>query len=1107
VIALFGWDAGGVIVLPRRQAAFERFLVVEPARWLLLPAPKVASTLLKRLAVIASGREPIATAAMGETRPALAIHRAEIHGLPSLASLNPAQQEHWLSDPHTLRLAVTRHPGERLLSFWHDKLHLADPAYAPLNASVQASLKASADAPCRFGDFVRYLSDHWEQLRGDGHLIPQSEWLGDGHLFNQQLDRDQLVKELPKRLGPLLRPELQQRIQAELSHYDSHHRQRLARRWEDAYSKDGLQVLQRLYSTDLERFGYSLPKRRSDKVKPLAAVDVDALVDPLKQLRDRHQQIAGLQQQLVQLQQQLAQAQQQLQQPPLPPLAPDPVAWPDHNTPEAGLSHLYDALGQQCFQEVLDQIQGLQGHPHSGEVAYLKGLAHGALGRHALALRSFEAAQSSGFLTPYVLFNGGNACRALGNTDEGLRLYREALKVFPQFSECRHNLALALLESQQPQEAERELRLLLRDQPGYFQAAFCLANLLRDHKREREAIEAFHLCLQYAPTYPDAWNNLGLTQASLKQMEEAMASYRQALSLDAGFKPSRQNLAQALIQEKRHHEALEQFQIFCGLETLSAGDTVIGLQGQIACLMELGRYDDGLKLADCCSDDRRLQLMTRLHVLPVLYGSDEEVASVRSRWHADAHELYALLDGIDQADSSWQLLYAHAWSLTNFYLAYQMEDDRPLQELYAGILDRILRPRLGAFMQPLPQRDPVDTRPLRIGVISPHLCNHNGAIWALGWLQGIAGKPGYELFSYNLADGADSGTSRFARLGTYRHLPLRAENPEPMLQQILDDHLDLLIFTDIGMHPASKVTSVLQLAPVQGQGWGHPITSGSRTMHYYFSGEGMEPDGNEAHYSETLYRLPKTGLNYETPAALHDGQLLYDKFDLPRDRPILNSLQSTFKYLPRNDWTYAEIAKRHPEAFIVLVGHMGHGGIAERLFERLRPHFQERGLEIENHLRILPRLDYGDFMGLFAISHHTIDTIDWNGGNSSMQSFSLDCPVVTLPTAFMRGRHTVSMLEVLELPELIAKDADDYVAISCRLLEDPDFYSAMRTAIAERRQRLFNDATVAEAFQVAVETVCRQMPAVGQQPSGLQPLPRPLSITSNQAQALDQQAA
>ena len=35
----------------------------------------------------------------------------------------------------------------------------------------------------------------------------------------------------------------------------------------------------------------------------------------------------------------------------------------------------------------------------------------------------------------------------------------------------------------------------------------------------------------------------------------------------------------------------------------------------------------------------------------------------------------------------------------------------------------------------------------------------------------------------------------------------------------------------------------------------------------------------------------------------------------------------------------------------------------------------------------------------------------------------------------------------------------------------------MRSAIAERKQRLFHDKSVAEAFQVAVETMCRQRPA------------------------------
>ena len=1079
-------DALLAVLSPSQQSAA---LALASCRLLLLPVPKVASTLLKRLAVIADGRDPAALAVLGETRPALAIHRADIHQLPNLAQLPGDQRDVLLSDPHALRLAVTRHPGERLLSFWHDKLHLADPAYQPLNTAVQALCARERSEPCRFSDFVAYLNDHWELLRSDVHLMPQREWLGEGTLFNHILDRNQLHKELPPLLEPLLVADRMQRLRQELQIYDQQYRQRLSKRWEHSYSKEGFDQLEHIYGDDLKTYGYELPRRKSFKVRPLASVDLDALVDPLQQLRDRHQQIAGLQEQIVQLQHQLSAAHQALERPPLPALAAPTGQWPPHNSPEAGLSHLYDALSQQRFQELLDEVSGLQNIPHAGEVAYLEGLARSALDQQELALRCFEAAQARDFLTPYVLFNAANACRALGNASEGIRLYREALGVFPSFVECRHNLALALIETGDIQTAEQELRLLLRDQPSFMQASFCLANLLRDHHREREAIEAFRLCLQHAPAYPDAWNNLGLAQASLADLDAAMASYRHALTIDATFKPSRQNLAQALVRAKRHGEALEEFRLFAQLE-LTPFERVIALQGQLNCLLEGNRYDEALALADD-EGDRRLQLMNRLHVLPVLYASDAQLETVRQRWSDDAHELYRHLEGLEQNDPAWELLYAHAWSLTNFYLAYQMEDDRPLQELYAGILDRILRPKLGTFMQPRPQRHPSDNRPLRVGVISPHLHNHNGSIWCLGWLEGIAANPGYEIVSYNLSERIDSGTERFAALGLQRQLPLQAENPEPMLQQILDDQLDLLIYTDIGMHPASKVTSVLQLAPVQAQGWGHPITSGSRTMHYYLSGEGMEPEGNDAHYSETLYRLPKTGLNYETPAALHDGQLLYDKFDLPRDRPILNSLQSTFKYLPRNDWTFAEIAKRHPEAFIVLVGHMGNGGIAERLYERLRPHFEHRNLVIEEHLRILPRLDYGDFMGLFAISHHTIDTIDWNGGNSSLQSFSLDCPVVTLPTAFMRGRHSVSMLEVLELPELIAKDVNDYIAISSRLLDDEKFYKAMRRGIAERKQRLFHDKHVAEAFQIAVETLCRQMPAVGQKP--IETLPQPAS--------------
>ncbi len=72
----------------------------------------------------------------------------------------------------------------------------------------------------------------------------------------------------------------------------------------------------------------------------------------------------------------------------------------------------------------------------------------------------------------------------------------------------------------------------------------------------------------------------------------------------------------------------------------------------------------------------------------------------------------------------------------------------------------------------------------------------------------------------------------------------------------------------------------------------------------------------------------------------------------------------------------------------------------------------------------------------------------------------------------MRGRHTVAMLRVMELEELVANDAEGYVNLSCRLLDDSDFVSEMREAIAQRSHRLFRDQGPAHAFVAAVRQLC-----------------------------------
>jgi tetratricopeptide (TPR) repeat protein len=748
---------------------------------------------------------------------------------------------------------------------------------------------------------------------------------------------------------------------------------------------------------------------------------------------------------------------------------------PDNSGAHMNLGSIYKDLGQ-LDQALASTLKSVGLNPANPDAHMNLGSIYKDLGNLDLALASTLKSLELKPDNPNAHMNLGSIYKDLGDLDQALAATLKSLKLKPENPNAHINLGSIYKKLGNLDQALAVTLKSLEVEPDNPIAYLNLGSIYQDLGNLDQALTATLKSLELKPENPDAQMNLGSIHKDLGNLAEALDYMGKSLELKPDNPIAHLNLGSVYKELGKPDLAIAYFERYCQSPGITQSEKVAGIKGRISCLIALDRYEESLKVADSCSDDQRVQLMTRLHVLPVLYKTDQEVSEIRKRWIEDAKNLYQLLKGITQKDPAWKELYTHAWSLTNFYLAYQMEDDRPLQELYSGILDRILRPRLRSFMEPLPLRSPTDSSPLRVGVISPNLVNHNGSIWALGWLEGISDNPGYEIFSYNIGNAEDSGSKRFATLGRYHHLPLRSENPEAMLQQILNDQLDLLIYTDIGMHPASNITSVLQLASVQAQGWGHPITSGSKTIQYYLSGEGMDPVGNEAHYSETLYRLPKTGLNYTKPAAVHDGQLLYDKFDLPRNRPILNSLQSTFKYLPRNDWTFAEISQRHPEALIVLVSDKGNGSISKRLYKRLKPHFERRDLNIENHLRILPRLDYGDYMGLFAISHHTIDTIDWNGGNSSMQSFSLDCPVVTLPKTFMRGRHTVSMLEVLELPELIAKDEADYIAISCRLLKDKKFYEDMRTAINERKARLFHDKSVAQAFQVAVETMCRKPP-------------------------------
>ena len=68
----------------------------------------------------------------------------------------------------------------------------------------------------------------------------------------------------------------------------------------------------------------------------------------------------------------------------------------------------------------------------------------------------------------------------------------------------------------------------------------------------------------------------------------------------------------------------------------------------------------------------------------------------------------------------------------------------------------------------------------------------------------------------------------------------------------------------------------------------------------------------------------------------------------------------------------------------------------------------------------------------------------------------------------MRGRQTAAMLEMLGLPQLVARDAADFARVAMELAADGDFNAGVRQAIARRREVLFDQAEPVTALRDAL---------------------------------------
>lgn len=536
--------------------------------------------------------------------------------------------------------------------------------------------------------------------------------------------------------------------------------------------------------------------------------------------------------------------------------------------------------------------------------------------------------------------------------------------------------------------------------------------------------------------------NLGTAFREAAQMGNAVEAFTKAVELRPDYGEALNSLSHALICEKKLDQAVEALKTLIALNPTA----VEARQNLASTLQAQGKLEEAI-------ENYQAALKQKPEMSIAWDGLGCALTS--SGRYKEALKAYQKSLEVDPGNGRGH---------SNLLMTLNYLEDQSREQVFEEHRLWWKQHKVAAPLKPL-AFDPDPDRPLRIGYVSPDFREHSVAYFIEPVLESHH-QDRYDTWCYSSVPIADKTTRRLQSLaGHWRDIS--RNTPEQIAEQIRQDKIDLLV--DLCGHTAGNHLAVFmqQPAPIQVTWLGYPNTTGLEVMDYRLVDAITDPVGSGRYCSEKLVRLPGCFLCYKPLQTAPDiSPLPYDQNGFI----TFGSFNNLAKLSPTVIQLWADILKNLPDARLLL---KTAALTDEQTRERVLCDFKEAGvrpgqLELLGHTE--SRLAH---LELYSRIDIALDTFPYNGTTTTCEALWLGVPVITLCGDRHAARVSASLLKNGGLPELVAQEKKDYVAIASALARDPERLRGLRQGM---RRRLM-DSTLCDqrGFAEKMEQAYREM--------------------------------
>ena len=267
--------------------------------------------------------------------------------------------------------------------------------------------------------------------------------------------------------------------------------------------------------------------------------------------------------------------------------------------------------------------------------------------------------------------------------------------------------------------------------------------------------------------------------------------------------------------------------------------------------------------------------------------------------------------------------------------------------------------------------------------------------------------------------------------------------------------LDVIFYPDIGLSTEFYYLALMRLARYQITTFGHPETTGSKSIDYYLISKNCVNKNTQKHYSEKLLLMDYLPMVYPKPIV----KKKLSENDLQR-KNIYSCPQTLFKIHPDFDQIIFDIIEMDKKAIVYLIKDR-----KKVWFKKLKDRFSKNNKYDPTKIVFIDPLNYEDYLLHIGKASVLLDPIYYGAGNSFFESMLFGTPTITLPTDHIKSRLVLGaykQMEIIDPP--IAKNIKNYVDLAVNYANRDDIGKIKNIYKKAAEKKLFNTKKAGEEF-------------------------------------------